>query len=44
MSKRIFDLAKKNYPTLWNKEMLDKLLELGRLTQEEYNDIIGENE
>ena len=44
MSKKIYDLAKKNYPTLWNKEMLDKLLELGRLTQEEYNDIFGENE
>ncbi len=45
MSRRFFDIAKKNYPAKWNREMLDNLLELGRLTQEEYEAIInGVNE
>lgn len=40
MSKRYYDLAKKNYPTYWNRAMIDNLHDLGRLTDEEYKDII----
>ena len=37
------ELAKLYYPRLWPLERLDKLLELGRITQEEYNGIVGED-
>lgn len=37
----VYKMAKKYYPDSWNREMIDHLLELGRLTQEEYDDIIG---
>lgn len=43
LSKKIYDMAKKNYPTLWNREMIDHLHDIGRLTDAEYNDVIGEN-
>ena len=43
MSKVIYDMAKKYYPDKWSKAHLDHLLEIGRLTQEEYDDIIGGN-
>ena len=36
------ELAKLYYPRLWPLERLDKLLELGRITQEEYDGIVGE--
>jgi hypothetical protein len=42
MSKRFYDMAKKNYPALWNREMVDHFHEIGRLTDEEYIDIVGE--
>lgn len=42
MSKRFYDIAKKNYPELWNRAMIDNLYNLGRLTDEEYADVIGE--
>lgn len=35
-------MAKKYYPNMWNREMVDNLYKLGRLTEEEYKDIIGE--
>jgi len=42
MSRRYYEIAKKNWKAgFWNREMLDNLLRLGRLTQEEYDDIIG---
>lgn len=37
-----YELAKRYYPRLWPLERLDKLLELGRITQEEYDGIVGE--
>lgn len=37
-----YKMAKANYPERWNRAMIDHLLEIGRLTQEEYDDIIGE--
>ena len=44
MSKVFYKLAKKNYPDLWNREMVDNLHNLGRLTDIEYADVIGEEE
>lgn len=44
MSKVFYNLAKKNYPDLWNREMVDNLHNLGRLTDAEYADVIGEEE
>lgn len=38
----VYEMAKKYYPSKWNRAMLEHLLELGRLTQEEFDDIIGE--
>lgn len=40
---RAYKLAKKYYPTLWSKETLQSLVEAGKLTQEEYIEIVGEN-
>ena len=37
----IYQLAKKYYPTLWDKARIDALHNAGKLTDEEYNDIIG---
>ena len=44
MSKVFYNLAKKNYPGLWNREMVDNLHNLGRLTDEEYAAVVGETE
>lgn len=40
---KIYELAKKNYPSLWNKEMIRNLVEKGRITAEQYKDITGED-
>lgn len=43
MSQRYYLIAKKNYDAgLWNRAMLENLLNLGRLTQAEFNDIVGD--
>lgn len=39
--KAVFELAKKYYPTYWSKERLDVLLSKKKLTQEEYDELIG---
>lgn len=45
MSKTFYDMAKRYYEEgRWNKDMIDSLYAKGRLTEEEYNNIIGENE
>ena len=42
MSYKFYVIAKRNYESgQWNKAMVDHLLELGRLTQEEHDDIVG---
>ena len=38
---RAFTLAKKYYPIYWNKERIDMLLSANKITQEEYNQIVG---
>lgn len=41
----VYVMAKKYYNEgKWNRAQIDHLYEIGRLTQEEYEDIIGENE
>ena len=39
----VFELAKKYYPLLWNKSRIDALYEAGKLTDEEYILLVGEN-
>lgn len=36
-----FEMAKKYYPRLWDKERIDALYEAGKLTEEEYKSIIN---
>lgn len=43
MSKKIYEQAKKNYPEFWNREMIDHLHDRGRLTDEEYQDILSQD-
>ena len=38
--KTVFELAKKYYPKYWNKERLDVLLAKKKLTQQEYDELI----
>lgn len=39
-----FELAKKNYDRgLWTSDMLEKLVERNKITHEEYEEIVGEN-
>lgn len=43
ISKRFYEIAKKNYPENWNIEMVKNLVKLGRITIAEYKDITGED-
>lgn len=36
----VYELAKKYYPRLWDRERLDALLAAGKLTQEEYDSLV----
>lgn len=40
----VFDMAKKYYPRLWNKERVLALVRAGRLTREEAEEILKEAE
>ena len=40
----VYELAKKYYPRLWNRERIDALYQSGKLTEEEYHSIVGETE
>lgn len=37
----VYDLALKYYPRLWDKARIDALVEVGRLTREEAEEITG---
>lgn len=37
-----YEQAKKYYPALWSRARLEKLVELGRLTQAEYEEVVSE--
>lgn len=39
-----YELAQKYYPRLWDKSRLDALVEAGRLTEKEMNQIINKKE
>lgn len=39
----VYEMAKKYYPRLWSKDRIDALYKTGKLTEEEYNDIINGN-
>lgn len=36
----VYEMAKKYYPSLWDKSRLDQLLNAGKLTEEEYQYIV----
>ena len=38
----VFEMAKKYYPKLWSKERLKALVKAGKLTEEEYTSLTGE--
>lgn len=38
----VYELAKKYYPRLWDRERLEALLAAGRLSQEEFDSLVGE--
>lgn len=40
----VYEMAKQYYPRLWSKARLDALLKAGKLTQEEYNELVGEED
>ena len=40
----VYELAKKYYPRLWNKDRIEALYKAGKLTEEEYYSIVGESE
>ena len=37
----VFEMAKKYYPRLWNENRLDALHDAGKLTDEEYAEILS---
>lgn len=40
----VYKMAKKYYPDKWNRAMIDHLHDEGKLTDEEYLDIVGVEE
>lgn len=38
-----YEMARRYYPRLWDKQRLEALVLAGRLTAEEYKDITGES-
>lgn len=43
MAMSIYEQAKKYYPKNWNIDRLKKLVSLGKLTEEEFKEITGED-
>ena len=39
----VFDMAKTYYPRLWDRSRLEALVAAGRLTEEEFREIVGED-
>lgn len=37
----VFEMAKKYYPRLWDKTRIDALYAAGKLTEEEYTELVG---
>ena len=38
----VYEMAQRYYPRLWDKQRIDALVEAGRLTKEEAEEITGE--
>ena len=38
----VFEMAKKYYPLLWDKKRIEALYKAGKLTEEQYNEIVKE--
>jgi hypothetical protein len=38
----VYEMAKENYPDPWNKAMIKRLVERGKLTPEQYEEITSE--
>ncbi len=38
----VFEMAKNYYPRLWDKSRLEALVKAGRLTEDEYREIVSE--
>ena len=43
MSKSVYEMAKKYSPPRWDQARIDALHEAGKLTDEEYADILGDD-
>ena len=39
---KAYKLAKKYYPTLWSKDTLQQLVDVGKLRQDEYDELTAE--
>lgn len=40
----VLEMAKKYYPRLWGRERIEKLVEAGKLTEEEAKEVTGEDD
>lgn len=40
----VYEMAQKYYPRLWDRERLEALLAAGRLSQEEFDQLVGRKE
>lgn len=40
----VYELARKYYPRLWDRERLEALLAAGRLSQDEFDRLVGREE
>lgn len=40
----VYEFARKYYPRLWDRERLEALLAAGRLSQEEFDQLVGREE
>lgn len=40
----VFEMAKNYYPRLWDKSRLEQLVEAGRMTEENMNEIISKHD
>ncbi|MBD5162169.1 MAG: XkdX family protein [Oscillibacter sp.] len=38
----VFEMARQYYPRLWDRARLETLVKAGRLTEEEFREIVGE--
>ena len=41
MASTVFEMAKKYYPRLWDKQRIEALYAAGKITEEEYLEIVG---